>query len=109
MFFGCTRHQNINLTYMKKSIVLLITLVSGALLLSSYELDVKGWFLAGSNPENYQIGVEENNERGGKVGYLKSIKSSNGFGTIMQGFFPKEYLGKRVRMTGFIKSKDVSE
>lgn len=94
---------------MKKSILLLFTLVGGALCLCSYKFEVKGWFLAGSDPGSYEIGVEESAGRTGKVGYLKSTKLPNGFGTIMQGFSPKDYLGKRVRMTGYIKSKDVTD
>ncbi|MEX8546026.1 MAG: hypothetical protein V5804_00365 [Mucilaginibacter sp.] len=73
------------------------------------KVDVKGWFLAGNSPASYEIGVENNAERGGKVAYLKSIKQSTGFGTIMQVFVPKDYLGKRVKLTGFIKSNNVTD
>lgn len=73
--------------------------------------DVSGWFLAGSQPEAYQIGIEHNAERNGKVAYLKSIKQlkGSGFGTIMQSFIPEDYFGKRVRLTGYIKSADVDK
>jgi len=69
--------------------------------------DIKGWFLAGDDPKSYQIGVVKDQERSGNVGYIKSVKESNGFGTVMQSFIPSDYLGKRVRLTGYIKSKDV--
>src|SRR5690606_29643778 len=72
--------------------------------------EIKGWFLAGSNPGSYTIGVEKDSGRNGNVGYLKSNGkdiSMQGFGTIMQQFVPKEYLGKKVRLTGYIKSADV--
>lgn len=71
--------------------------------------DIKGWFLAGGNPESYKIGIVKDAERNGSVGYLKSIKAVKGFGTIMQSFKPTEYLGKRVRLSGYIKSKDVTD
>jgi hypothetical protein len=70
--------------------------------------DIKGWFLAGSNPESYEIGLVKDAERNSNVGYLKSKKTVDGFGTIMQGFSPTSYLGKRVRLSGYIKSKDVT-
>lgn len=70
--------------------------------------DIKGWFLAGSNPESYEIGLVKDAERNSNVGYLKSKKTVDGFGTIMQSFKPTTYLGKRVRLSGYIKSKDVS-
>lgn len=72
--------------------------------------DIKGWFLAGSNPESYEIGIKKDSERKGNVGYLKSVETKatkSGFGTIMQQFTPKEYLGKKVKLSGYIKSENV--
>jgi hypothetical protein len=73
--------------------------------------DIKGWILAGSAPSKYEIGVEENSERNGKVGFLKSTKTKikGEFGTIMQSFFPEEYLGKRLKLSVYIKSEDVKD
>jgi hypothetical protein len=68
---------------------------------------VKGWFLAGSNPKAYKIGVEHDNERKGDVAYLKSTRKAKGFGTIMQMFKSDEFQGKRVRLTGYIKTDHV--
>ena len=70
--------------------------------------DIKGWFLAGSNPESYEIGLVKDAERNSNVGYLKSKKDVDGFATIMQSFSPTSYLGKRVRLSGYIKSRDVA-
>ena len=69
--------------------------------------DIKGWFLAGSNPESYEIGTVKDTERNSTVAFLKSKKAVDGFGTIMQSFNPTTYLGKRVRLSGYIKSKDL--
>lgn len=70
---------------------------------------IKGWFLAGSTPEFYEIGIEDNAEKGSKVAYLRSTanKIDNGFGTIMQSFEPGDFLGKKVKLTGSIKSSNV--
>jgi len=70
---------------------------------------VKGWYISGASPANYEIGIENSAERGGKVAYLKSIKSGGNFGTIMQTFFPEAFLDKRVRLTGFIKSENIND
>lgn len=89
------------------SLVLLTVLFA----LSSFAPDdIKGWFLAGSAPSKYEIGVEYSADRKSKVGYLKSVKPKigDGFGTIMQSFIPKTYLGKKVKLTAYIKSKDVT-
>lgn len=70
---------------------------------------VKGWFLTGSNPKGYVIGVENSTERNGRVAFIKSTEKAvkRQFGTIMQEFTPNEYLGKRVKLTGYIKTTNV--
>jgi hypothetical protein len=72
---------------------------------------IKGWFLAGSTPEYYKIGLEDNPEKGSKVAYLRSTRNkiNNGFGTIMQNFEPIDFLGKKVKLTGSIKSSNVED
>ena len=70
---------------------------------------VKNWFLTGSNPAEYEIGIEEDAARKGKVAYIssKSSKVKSGFGTIMQTFDADMFLGKKVKLTGYIRSADV--
>ena len=66
--------------------------------------------MAGSNPESYEIGIEKNTERNGNVAYLKSKDSKiKGFGTIMQSFDPNNYLGKKVKLTAYIKANNVKD
>lgn len=71
----------------------------------------KGWFKAGSEPDKYEMGIEKGAGQDGKnVATIKSIADNiKGFGTLLQNCLPKKYLGKRVRMSGFLKSKDVAE
>jgi len=78
----------------KKSSMLNIYIFSLALSLASFSTisdgKIKGWFLAGSHPESYEIGLESSSEKGGNVAYLKSITSPiEGFGTIMQTLNPR--------------------
>ena len=90
----------------KAAILFVIALTSFAF---KGELEqVKGWFLAGSSPESYEIGTVSDAERKGKVGFLKSTdKAKKGFGTIMQTFSAENYLGKKLKLTSYIKTKDV--
>jgi hypothetical protein len=76
----------------------------------TFTQDMGGMFKAGSKPESYQIGTAEEKHDGKPVYYLKSTKSPiDGFGTIMTVIKPEEYLGKRVKMTGYIKTEEIVE
>ena len=68
-----------------------------------------GWFRAGSNPASYKMFIDSAiGQDDKKVLTIKSVeKEINGFGTLMQSFLPDKYLGKRIRMTGYMKSKNV--
>jgi hypothetical protein len=92
---------------MKMSFRLL--LLAGLVVLSSFDIPA-GWFIAGSKPKSYQMGIDKGAGQGGtNAATIKSIdKDSDGFGTLMQQSLPGVYLGKRVRMTGFMKSTDVT-
>lgn len=70
-----------------------------------------GWFKAGSEPKSYEMGIETNaGQNGGNAATIKSKeKKIKGFGTLMQNCLPDNYLGKRVRLSGYLKTKDVSD
>lgn len=69
----------------------------------------QGWVLTGSKPQSYQTGVDKEGEDTATVSaYLMSREAVNdGFGTLMQAFSASHYLGKRVRLTAAVKSKDL--
>ena len=71
----------------------------------------EGWFKAGSKIKSYDMGIDKGAGQDGKsVATIKSIdKKIDGFGTLMQNSSPQKFLGQRIRMTGFVKSKDVKE
>lgn len=81
-----------------------------ALALLSFDTP-EGWFKAGSDPKSYDMGVENNaGQNGGNAATIKSKdKKINGFGTLMQNCLPDNYLGKRVRMSGYLKTQDVAD
>ncbi len=69
------------------------------------------WFPAGSHPTKYEMGIDPGAASdGNNAATIKSIDAEiDGFGTLMQICQPEKFLGKRVRMSGYIKSKDVKE
>ncbi len=71
----------------------------------------KGWFIAGSHPKEYEMSVDRDVVRSGRASaHLKSNASkTSGFGTLMQTFQADAFQGKRVRLSGFARSKDVSD
>jgi hypothetical protein len=68
-----------------------------------------GWFAAGDNPADYDMGVDATVAHNGKAsGYIKPRASNpKGFGTLMQTFKADDYRGKRVRMSAYVKAEKV--
>jgi hypothetical protein len=71
----------------------------------------QGWHLAGSNPENYETGVDSEAKRNGfPIAYLKSKPSATeGFGTLMQMFSASKYAGQRIRLSASVKADEVKD
>lgn len=67
----------------------------------------KGWI--GGNVADYDIGVDRNTAREGKAcAYIKSkTQTPKSFGTIVQTFSAEDYVGKRVRMSAFVKAEKI--
>lgn len=68
----------------------------------------KGWLMAGSHPQNYEMSVDITVKHGGKASArIKFIAAkAEGFGTLMQMFKADDYRGKRVRMSAWMRSED---
>jgi len=69
-----------------------------------------GWIRAGSHPAEYDMGVDTATRRaGGKAsGFIKARAGElHGFGTLMQMTDPGEFRGRRVRLSGYVKSENV--
>ncbi|HJZ73147.1 MAG TPA: tetratricopeptide repeat protein [Vicinamibacterales bacterium] len=69
----------------------------------------KGWILAGTKPADYETSVDHGTVFGGlPSAYLRSKKPKiDGFGTLMQSFSAEQYVGRRVRLSAFVKSENV--
>jgi hypothetical protein len=78
-------------------------------LAKSYELP-EGWKIAGTSRYDYIMGTDKGSGKEGKnAATIRSCEEkTEGFGTLMQSFDANSYLGKRVRMTGLVKSKNVT-
>jgi hypothetical protein len=69
-----------------------------------------GWIKAGSHPAEYDVGVDTTTPRaGGKAsGFIRAKAGElHGFGTLMQTADAGAFRGKRVRLSGYVKSQDV--
>ena len=68
-----------------------------------------GWFKAGSDPNDYDMGTDVTQSfTGGASGYIRNNKPNpKGFGTYMQMFDATNYRGLRVRFSAFVKSENV--
>ena len=78
--------------------------------LLSFDLP-EAWFVAGSKPQCYEMGlVKESSQNGKMSATIKSIKKRiGGFGTLMQQVYPDKFLGKRIRMSAYVKSENVKD
>ena len=97
------------MTTTKKNLTLM-SFILATIIFFSFDLP-SGWFIAGSLPEMYEMGVDYGAGQNGKnAATIKSIQNNiDGFGTLMQHCLPGKFLGKRVRMSGMLKTKDVSD
>jgi hypothetical protein len=69
-----------------------------------------GWIRAGNAPADFDMGTDQTIVHAGKAsGYLKSkVAKPAGFGTLMQLCTGAQFLGKRVRLSAWIKSDSVA-
>lgn len=69
----------------------------------------EGWVVAGTAPQDYQVSVLPEKREGNNVVLLESVANADPskFGTLSQYCSADQYLGKRVRMTGYLKSENV--
>jgi hypothetical protein len=74
-------------------------------------LSAEAWFMAGSHPADYQTNLDPAVLRDGKPTHLLASKGEKpqGFGTLMQMFKGQAYLGKRVRLSAWVKSDSVAD
>lgn len=69
----------------------------------------RGWFLAGDNPDGYEVGKDRTITYTGKEsGYIKSKRTNvRGFGTLMQQADISSYVGKKLKYSAVIKTDKI--
>jgi hypothetical protein len=71
-----------------------------------------GWAKNGAKPEAYVVGVDSTQTWGGMPSaYVQSLtpEVDGGFGGMMQTTSAENYVGKRVRLSGWVKTEDANE
>jgi len=69
-----------------------------------------GWHKSGTQPTKYLMGVVKGaGQKGTNAATIKSIGKVKGTGTLMQSFDPAKYQGKKVKLTGYVRSENVTE
>jgi hypothetical protein len=68
-----------------------------------------GWM--GGNTKDYEVGVDRDVVKTGKAAATIKARTATpeNFGTILQSFDATEYLGKRVRMSAFVKADKIKD
>ncbi len=69
------------------------------------------WTLSGSHPDDYKTGIDNQiSYHGHKSAFIESaVNNPRPFCTLMQWFNLKDLKGKRIKMTGFIKSQGLRD
>lgn len=95
---------------MKKQLATIALLGTALFIFLAFDVP-KGWFIAGSKPDSYTIGTAPGEGRDGKncATIQSKQKRIRGFATLMQTALATDYLGKRVKMSGYLKTQDVKK
>lgn len=69
----------------------------------------QGWYIAGSNPRDYDVAVDTSVTYSGKpsVALKPRVGQPTGFVTLLQDFRSDHYKGKRIRFSGYVKADQV--
>ncbi|WP_199741920.1 AraC family transcriptional regulator, partial [Corallococcus sp. CA047B] len=69
----------------------------------------QGWYVTESAPQHYEAGVDASAPcEGSRSAFLRSrTQATDSFGTFMQAFNAKDFLGKRLRFTAAVRHQDV--
>jgi hypothetical protein len=68
-----------------------------------------GWFQSGTHPQDYEVGTDATVSHMGKTSaYIKNkVEDADGGSGLGQAFRAADYLGKRLRISAYVKTKDI--
>lgn len=71
---------------------------------------VPGWFLAGSHPQSYEIGIADETHADRPVAFLRCTgEPGEGFGTLMQMIASDDFVGSRIQFSAFVRTENASQ
>ncbi len=77
-----------------------------------YDATSNDWWVTGDQPQQYTFSRDTTlKQNGASSGLLKFTSSEvpKGFGSVVQSFSADEYLGKRVRLSAYVKTQGVKD
>ena len=93
---------------MKTRIIKTAIVLFTAVTFLSFDLP-EGWVQRGTDPDSYEMRIDKGTGQHGKnSATIKSVEDNiDGFGTLLQSCSPEKYLGKKIKMTGYLKTDSV--
>lgn len=84
--------------------------VAGPAAANPFGTQVKGWWVAGTAPQDYELGITSNGCLSAKCAYIKATAPApHGFATLMQQLAPDNYVGKRLRVSAQIRTENAAK
>jgi hypothetical protein len=96
---------------MSYSRIVLLLLAVVAMPANTLAQEPRGWFLRGQGgaAPAYNVAIDTVQMHSGRAGaYIESSAAQDDFGTLMQAFAPEQYRGRRVRLSAFLRTQDVT-
>jgi hypothetical protein len=96
---------------MSHSRIVLLLLAVVAMPADTLAQEPRGWFLRGQGggAPAYNVATDTLQMHSGRAGaYIESSTAQDDFGTLMQAFAPEQYRGRRVRLSAFLRTQDVT-
>ncbi len=109
---ACVFVGHLNEIVVRSNIIRNTALVAIAILALSFVVP-KGWKKSGSAEQKYEMGVwkvggHDSSKACGVIRASKEDYFGEDYGSLMQTISSQRYLGKRIRMTGYMKTKGVT-
>lgn len=91
--------------------LILFTTALGLCITNAFGQYSSDWFARGSHPKDYEMGGDPTVSHGaGNSGFIKSkVSETEGFGTWMTKIEADKYLGERLRISAYVKTKGVED
>lgn len=93
-----------------KKIIAFTALAGFLAIANAHATTPSGWFITGSAAASYDIGTEPGNRHSGdNNAFIRAKAETTGFGSLMQLIDASAYRGKRVRFSGFLRTRNANK